>query len=152
MFGGIGGQGILKAAEITGWAAMYDGYHVKKSEVHGMAQRGGSVESHLRFGKKVFSPLVEPAGADYLMCFHEEEHPRLKPYLKKGGRDMVQYLQKARDMVENPKHLNTVMVAFLASYLDISRDAWMKAMETVFPKKILDENKEVFLKAIELRG
>ncbi|MHC4773076.1 MAG: 2-oxoacid:acceptor oxidoreductase family protein, partial [Planctomycetota bacterium] len=64
-FGGIGGQGIIKASELVGWAAMYEGYHVKKSEVHGMSQRGGSVESHVRFGKKIYSPLVSPGGADF---------------------------------------------------------------------------------------
>jgi indolepyruvate ferredoxin oxidoreductase beta subunit len=47
-FGGIGGQGTIKASELVGWAAMYEGFHVKKSEVHGMSQRGGSVESHVR--------------------------------------------------------------------------------------------------------
>ena len=67
-FGGTGGQGILKAAEICGWAAMFAGYHVKKSEVHGMAQRGGSVESHVRFGKKVFSPIVS-AGRSGRACY-----------------------------------------------------------------------------------
>ena len=70
-FGGIGGQGILKASEICSWAALYAGYHVKKSEVHGMSQRGGSVESHVRFGKRVYSPLVPAGGADVLVCFHK---------------------------------------------------------------------------------
>lgn len=54
LFCGIGGQGVLTASEICGQAAMFEGYHVKKSEVHGMAQRGGSVESHLRLEKKFF--------------------------------------------------------------------------------------------------
>jgi len=84
-FGGIGGQGVLKASEICGWAALYAGYHIKKSEVHGMAQRGGSVESHLRFGKRVYSPLIVAGGADFLVCFHRDEQPRLKAFLKKGG-------------------------------------------------------------------
>jgi indolepyruvate ferredoxin oxidoreductase beta subunit len=57
-FGGIGGQGVLKASEICGWAAMFAGYHVKKSEVHGMSQRGGSVESHALAA----GVLVPPAG------------------------------------------------------------------------------------------
>src|SRR5512143_3007592 len=89
-FGGTGGQGILKAAEICGWAAMLAGYHVKKSEVHGMAQRGGSVESHVRFGKKVFSPIVQEGTADVLLCFHPEEHDRLKAFLKPDGRDLAE--------------------------------------------------------------
>ena len=67
LFCGTGGQGVLKAAEVCGWAAMFAGLHAKKSEVHGMAQRGGSVESHLRFGKKVFSPLI-PKGRVDVLC------------------------------------------------------------------------------------
>ncbi|MBN1815812.1 MAG: indolepyruvate oxidoreductase subunit beta [Sedimentisphaerales bacterium] len=151
VFGGIGGQGILKASEICGWAALYDGRHVRKSEVHGMAQRGGSVESHLRFGKEVYSPLVEVGKADYLLCFHEEEHPRLKPFLKEGGVDLIGYLSRVREMIENPKAINTAMVGVLASYLSIGQAAWMKALETVFPAKILELNKTIFLQARALR-
>ncbi|MBN1125878.1 MAG: indolepyruvate oxidoreductase subunit beta [Sedimentisphaerales bacterium] len=151
VFGGIGGQGILKASEICGWAAMYDGRHVRKSEVHGMAQRGGSVESHLRFGRTVYSPLVGLGEADFLLCFHEEEHPRLKPFLKKGGMDLMEYLPKAREIIENPKALNTAMVGVLASYLSICEEAWMQSLETVFPGKILDLNKAIFIKARSLR-
>jgi indolepyruvate ferredoxin oxidoreductase, beta subunit len=58
LFCGVGGQGVLKSAEVLGWAALLEGHHAKKSEIHGMAQRGGSVESHLRFGKEVYSPLI----------------------------------------------------------------------------------------------
>ena len=72
LFCGTGGQGILTAAEVVALAAMYDGYHVKKSEVHGMAQRGGSVESHVRIGKKVFSPIIECGKADYLLSVFPE--------------------------------------------------------------------------------
>jgi indolepyruvate ferredoxin oxidoreductase beta subunit len=145
VFGGIGGQGILKASEICGWAALYGGYHVKKSEVHGMAQRGGSVESHLRFGKTVFSPLVRPGKADYLVCFHKDEHSRLKPFLKTDGVDLVGYLDKAHSMIKNPRHLNTFLVGVLSPYLPIKEDVWMMALEKVFVQKILEENKKVFL-------
>ena len=147
IFGGIGGQGILKASEICGWAAVLDGFHVKKSEVHGMAQRGGSVESHLRFGKNVYSPLIGEAKADYLVCFHEEEHGRLKPFLKPKGTDLLNCLIKARESVTNPRHLNTFMVGLLAAQLPISEKSWLKALKIVFKKKILKENVEVFLKA-----
>ncbi len=148
VLGGIGGQGILKASEICGWAALYEGYHVKKSEVHGMAQRGGSVESHLRFGQRVFSPLVNRGGADFLLCFHEEEHPRLKPYLRKGGRDLLRYLDAARKLVaEEPRALNTAMVGVLSRELSIGEAAWEKALETVFPPKLLPFNRGVFFEA-----
>jgi indolepyruvate ferredoxin oxidoreductase, beta subunit len=146
-FGGIGGQGIIKASELVGWAAMYDGFHVKKSEVHGMSQRGGSVESHVRFGKKVYSPLVAPGQADFLMCFHEDEHPRLERFLKKDGQDLIRYLPRLMEMIENPRHLNTALVGVLAAHLPISDASWNKALNTVFPKKILSENRNVFKKA-----
>ncbi|MCI0499506.1 MAG: 2-oxoacid:acceptor oxidoreductase family protein [Planctomycetales bacterium] len=146
-FGGIGGQGIIKASELLGWAAMYDGYHVKKSEVHGMSQRGGSVESHVRFGKKIYSPLIGPGQADFLLCFHADEHPRLVMFLKSGGTDLVEYLKRAEAMVENPKHVNTALMGVLSVFLPISGPSWQKAMETVFSPKILDENKQVFQRA-----
>ncbi len=64
LFCGVGGQGILLCSEVVAYALMKEGYDVKKSEVHGMAQRGGAVEAYLRFGEKVYSPLVEPGGVD----------------------------------------------------------------------------------------
>ncbi len=144
-FGGIGGQGVLKASEICGWAAMFAGYHVKKSEVHGMSQRGGSVESHVRFGRRVFSPLVPAGGADFLVCFHQEEHPRLLSFLKPGGVDLTGYLERAEKAVEDPRGLNTCLVGVLSAKLPIKEDAWMKAIETVFKGKWVEENKKVFL-------
>ena len=149
-FGGIGGQGTIKASELVGWAAMYDGYHVKKSEVHGMSQRGGSVESHVRFGKKIFSPLVAPGQADFLLCFQGDEHYRLKPFLKKDGIDLMGYLKPALDMIENPRHLNTALVGVLAAYLPISNASWQKALNMVFKPSILDGNKRVFREAKKL--
>ena len=146
-FGGIGGQGIIKASELVGWAAMYDGYHVKKSEVHGMSQRGGSVESHVRFGKKIYSPLIGPGQADFLLCFHADEHPRLVHFLKPGGADMVAYLKQVEAMVDNPRHVNTALMGVLSVFLPISEASWQKAMETVFPPKILEENIQVFHRA-----
>jgi indolepyruvate ferredoxin oxidoreductase, beta subunit len=145
-FGGIGGQGILKAAEICSWAALFAGYHVKKSEVHGMSQRGGSVESHVRFGKRVYSPLVPMGGADVLMCFHPEEHPRLVPFLRKEGVDLTGYLDTATQATaENPRGLNTCLAGVLSTKLPIKEEHWLKAIETVFAAKYVEENKKVFL-------
>jgi indolepyruvate ferredoxin oxidoreductase beta subunit len=149
-FGGTGGQGILKAAEICGWAAMFAGYHVKKSEVHGMAQRGGSVESHVRFGKKVYSPVVSAGGADVLVCFHPEEHDRLKAFLKADGIDLTEYLEKSKSVIDNPRHLNVLLVGVLSAYLPIRADFWLQAIESVFKKKYVEENKGVFLKGREM--
>ena len=84
LFCGIGGQGILKAAEVCCLAAMYEGFHVKKSEVHGMAQRGGSVESHVRFGEKVYSPLIGRGQADILFSTDETERESYLDYLNEN--------------------------------------------------------------------
>ena len=86
---GVGGQGILLASEVLALAAIGDGWDVKKSEVHGMAQRGGSVVSHIRFGKQVFSPLIPEGEADFLLSFEELETLRWMHFLKGGGLSLV---------------------------------------------------------------
>lgn len=82
---GTGGQGILLASEILCSAAMFAGNDVKKSEVHGMAQRGGSVSSHVRFGEKVYSPLVEKGTADLILSMEKMEGLRWAPFLAPKG-------------------------------------------------------------------
>ncbi len=89
LFSGVGGQGILLASELTAHAQLAAGFDVKKSEVHGMAQRGGSVEAHLRYGEKVYSPLIEPGTADILVAFEILEAVRYLPYLHKDSAVVV---------------------------------------------------------------
>jgi indolepyruvate ferredoxin oxidoreductase beta subunit len=86
---GVGGQGILLASEVMCEAFLLGGYDVKKSEVHGMAQRGGAVTTHLRYGRKVFSPLIERGGADLLIAFEKMEALRFAHYLKPSGTVLV---------------------------------------------------------------
>ena len=82
---GVGGQGILLASEILAKVAFEEGHDVKKSEVHGMAQRGGSVSSEVRFGPKIYSPLIRKGGADFLLALEKLEALRFTDYLKKEG-------------------------------------------------------------------
>lgn len=82
---GVGGQGILFASEILSEVILKAGYDVKKSEVHGMAQRGGSVSSHVRFGEKVYSPLIQEGKADILLAFEPAEALRWIHFVKKEG-------------------------------------------------------------------
>ena len=89
LFSGVGGQGILLASEITAYALLSAGYDAKKSEVHGMAQRGGSVTAQLRYGEKVYSPLIEPGKADILISFEMMEAARYLPYLHKESKVIV---------------------------------------------------------------
>ena len=82
---GVGGQGILLAAEILSETCMLAGFDVKKSEIHGMSQRGGSVVSHVRFGKEVFSPIVPEGEGDILFGFELMESYRWLSLLKPGA-------------------------------------------------------------------
>ncbi|MCX5687976.1 MAG: indolepyruvate oxidoreductase subunit beta [Candidatus Omnitrophica bacterium] len=144
LFCGIGGQGVLKASEICASAALFDGFHVKKSEVHGMAQRGGSVESHLRFGTEVFSPLIPKGQADYLVSFYKEEQGRLKDFLNSKSIDLIDYLAKGENLIKDKRYINIFLLGVLSKYLDIKEDSWLKAIEKLLPLKYLEENKKVF--------
>jgi indolepyruvate ferredoxin oxidoreductase, beta subunit len=83
---GVGGQGTLLASRVIGRMAESLGYDVKISEVHGMAQRGGSVVTHVRYGEKVFAPVVDDGGADVILAFEKLEALRWLGRLKKNGR------------------------------------------------------------------
>jgi indolepyruvate ferredoxin oxidoreductase, beta subunit len=85
LISGVGGQGVVLASYVLSQVAMAEGYEVKQSEVHGMSQRGGSVTSHLRFGDKVYSPLVAPGTVDILLAFEPLEAMRYVHWLKSGG-------------------------------------------------------------------
>jgi len=106
---GTGGQGILLASEVLCAAAIHAGNDVKKSEVHGMAQRGGSVSSHVRFGEEVFSPLVERGCADLILAMEKMEALRWAPYLAPHGKLV------ACDLRINPMTVN----AGSAEYPDV---------------------------------
>jgi len=82
---GVGGQGIVLASEIMSEFFKRQGYDVKKSEVHGMAQRGGIVSSHVRIGEKVYSPMIEKGRADIMLSFEKMEALRWLYYVKKDG-------------------------------------------------------------------
>lgn len=85
LFIGVGGQGTILASKILSEGLLRNGYDVKMSEVHGMAQRGGSVTTQVRFGEKVYSPLIETGKADAIVSFEKSEALRALPFLKKGG-------------------------------------------------------------------
>ena len=82
---GVGGQGSLLASKLLGRLLLDQGYDVKVSEVHGMSQRGGSVVTYVRYGEKVYSPIVGLGEADLLLSFELLEAARWLPYLKQGG-------------------------------------------------------------------
>lgn len=89
MIVGVGGQGTLLASKLLGYVLLGQGYDVKVSEVHGMSQRGGSVVTYVRFGEKVYSPVIDKGEADVIISFEKLEAARWLEYLKPGGRIIV---------------------------------------------------------------
>ena len=85
IFAGVGGQGVILSSKILMEVAKNAGHDVKESEVHGMAQRGGSVDCHVRYGTQVFSPLIEKGTADYVVSLELLESMRKIEYLSDGG-------------------------------------------------------------------
>lgn len=85
MIVGVGGQGSLLASKLLGYLLLKQGYDVKVSEVHGMSQRGGSVVTYVRYGEKVYSPVIDRGEADFIVSFELLEAARWLPYLKKDG-------------------------------------------------------------------
>ena len=93
LFVGVGGQGTILASKILTMGLIENGYDVKMSEVHGMSQRGGSVSTQVRFGKKVYSPIIGQGSADVLVAFEEMEAARYAGFLKKDGKIVVNTYQ-----------------------------------------------------------
>ncbi len=85
LMAGVGGYGVIMASDGMAEIGMNNGYDVKKSDTLGMAQRGGSVVSHVRWGRQVFSPMIKKGGADFLLGFEQLEAARWAPFIKPGG-------------------------------------------------------------------
>jgi len=86
---GVGGQGTILASKILSEGLVEAGYDVKMSEIHGMSQRGGSVSTQIRFGEKVYSPIIGQGQADVIVAFEKMEALRWVPYLKEGGKMVI---------------------------------------------------------------
>ena len=160
---GVGGQGTLLASRLIGEAAKSKGYDVKVSEVHGMAQRGGSVITYVRYGDKVVSPIIPLGEADVLIAFEQLEALRWAHYLKKGGL-MISNTQKIDPMpvITNRMEYPDDIVEFLRSRiencyfidaLDIAvRSGSLKAVNSVLIGRMARESeieKEIWLQALQ---
>ena len=89
MIVGVGGQGSLLASKLLGKLLVNEGYDVKVSEVHGMSQRGGSVVTYVRYGDKVYSPIIDKGESDFIVSFEMLEAARYAEYLRDGGKIIV---------------------------------------------------------------
>lgn len=125
---GVGGQGILLASEIISSACLLAGFDVKQSEVHGMAQRGGSVISHIRFGEKVYSPLIELGDADFVVSFELLEALRYLPYMN----------SRTKVIVNTQKILPAPVATGMDTYPDDVLDQLKQKELSVFPMDAFD--------------
>ena len=145
IFAGLGGQGVLKGTDILGEVLFEKNFDVKKSEVHGMSQRGGSVSSEVRYGEKVFSPMIPHGEADYLIVLDETQVEVNISKLKKGG-VLISPKDVPSDKLATPKALNIMLLGALSAYLqDIELDAFLNALKMFLPEKLYAMNEEAFL-------
>ncbi len=170
LFVGVGGQGIVLASDILALAAMYSGHDVKKSEIHGMSQRGGSVFAHVRFGIKVFSPVVGKHDADVIVSLEEMETLRWLDYAQSSTKfiivktriqpsgaktypeDTVEYLKREykevvtldpaelAQKVGGPKFINVAVLGALSKYLDIRAADVQRAIIKCVPEGTAGKN------------
>ena len=124
---GLGGQGVIKASDILADAAFRAGFDVKKAEIHGMSQRGGSVSSDVRFGPEVFSPMVPAGEADYLVVIAPDQVANVRPLLREGGMLIESsLLGDAPDA--SGKTINVALLGALSRYLRIDSRCWQEAL------------------------
>ncbi len=163
MIVGVGGQGTLLASRLLGNVLLEEGYDVKVSEVHGMSQRGGSVVTYVGYGDDVCSPVIELGEADIILAFEELEAARWLPYLRKGGKLIVNSQQIApmpvitgaafypADILTQIRDLGIDMVATDA--LSLAQEAGSsKATNVVLIgvlSNLMEFDEEVWLKAID---
>jgi indolepyruvate ferredoxin oxidoreductase beta subunit len=141
---GLGGQGVITASDVLADAAFRTGLDVKKSEIHGMSQRGGSVTSDVRFGPRVFSPMVPPGAADFLVVLAPEEVENNRHRLRPGGVLIAPDLIAA-DALSNRRSLNVALLGALSRWLPaIGEDAWQAALEAHLPEALLERNVRAF--------
>lgn len=140
---GIGGQGVLRATDIIAQAAFLAGYDVKKTEVHGMSQRGGSVVSDVRFGDCVLSPMVPDGEADFLVVLEPTQAEPNRHRLKSGG-VIVGCDQIDVTSLPNPKTLNVALLGLFSRCLDLPVEVWHQALQTCFAPHLYSINMEAF--------
>lgn len=140
---GLGGQGVLKASDILAEAAFRAGLDVKKSEIHGMSQRGGSVTSDVRLGSGVLSPMVPAGEADYLVVLSAGQIEVARPRLRQGG-VLISPDAIDENLLPNRRSLNVALLGVLSRHLEIAESDWMAAVRANLPEKVHEANAAAF--------
>ncbi len=136
---GLGGQGVIKASDILADVAFNSGVEVKKSELHGMSQRGGSVSSDVRFGERVFSPMVSAGKADFLVVISQDQVPVNIAALSKGG-VLIEPSLIDESKLPNKKSINVALLGVLSHHLPFPVEAWTAALQRNLPEKLHEAN------------
>jgi indolepyruvate ferredoxin oxidoreductase beta subunit len=141
---GLGGMGVLTATLVLGEVLFQEGYDVKKAEVHGMAQRGGSVSSDVRYGKTVKSPMIPAGQVDALISLEPEWSDAHLPDLRPGG---ILISPSTIDAAKLPsaKSLNIALLGALSLRLpQIPLSRWTEVLQKTFPQKLHSANEAAF--------
>jgi indolepyruvate ferredoxin oxidoreductase beta subunit len=143
IFAGLGGQGVIKASDVLADAAFRAGHDVKKAEIHGMSQRGGSVTSDVRFGPAVHSPMIPDGDADFLVVLAPTQVENNLHQLRQDGvlfpPDLV-----PEESLRNKRSLNVALLGALSTHLSIDDEHWKAAIASALPERLLQVNLEAF--------
>jgi indolepyruvate ferredoxin oxidoreductase beta subunit len=142
-FAGLGGTGVIKASDILADVAFRLGRTVKKAEVHGMSQRGGSVQSDVRFGTEVHSPMIPEGECNYLVVLELSQVDVVRGGLRAGG---VLLTPAEIDVARLPtaKALNVAMLGRLSRHFDFPEQAWRESLRLHFAEKLQAANDKAF--------
>ena len=141
LFAGIGGQGIILASDLLSEMAFRCGFDVKKSEIHGMSQRGGSVSGDVRFGKKVYSPMIPAGEADYLVVLSEDQVEVCKNMVNENTVILTPAILGDFDP---GKSLNVAMLGALNAGLKLDKDIWFGLLRDHFKGELAEVNVAAF--------
>lgn len=141
LFAGIGGQGIILASDLLSEMAFRCGFDVKKSEIHGMSQRGGSVSGDVRFGKKVYSPMIPAGEADYLVVLSEDQVEVCKNMINENTVILTPAILGDFDP---GKSLNVAMLGALNAGLKLDKEVWFGLLREHFKGELAEINIAAF--------
>lgn len=141
LFAGIGGQGIILASDLLSEMAFRCGFDVKKSEIHGMSQRGGSVSGDVRFGEKVYSPMIPAGEADYLVVLSEDQVEVCKNMMNENT---VVLTPAILGDFDPGKSLNVAMLGALNAGLKLEKEVWFGLLREHFKGELAEINIAAF--------
>jgi indolepyruvate ferredoxin oxidoreductase beta subunit len=140
---GLGGQGVITASDILADVAFRAGLDVKKAEIHGMSQRGGSVTSDVRFGPEVHSPMVSRGEADFLLVLSPSEVEVARPMLRPGGL-LITTGTIDETRLTNKRTLNVALLGVLSARLGLDQAHWLAALRAALPERLHQVNEKAF--------